>query len=183
MFISFWWCRIAPRFFYFRDPHSRLTFATPIRDPISRPHSRPPFATHLRLTFATPFSRLTFTTHFRDSHSRPHFATTIRDPHSRLTFATPFLRLLSLDSRLRLHSGLPFTTCIRDHTRDSHSRLLIAPPTATRYFLLRLPSCDSTTDGRTVLTPQRHLPSVPTLTLLYKKIKILEPTPWPGLHH
>ena len=39
------------------------------------------------------------------------------------------------------------------------------PPDATRYFLSRLLSCDWTTDGRSVLTPQRHLPSVPTLTL------------------
>ena len=43
---------------------------------------------------------------------------------------------------------------------------MIAPPTATRYFCCDFPSCDSTTDGRTVLTPQCHLPSVPTLTLI-----------------
>ena len=61
-------------------------------------------------------------------------------------------------------------TRVRDHTRDSRSRLPIALPTATRYFLSRLPSCDSTTDGRTVITPQRHLPSVPTLTLIKKTI-------------
>ena len=135
---------------FFRDPHSQPHFATHIRDPISR------------LTFATPF---------HDSHSRPHFATHIRDPHSRLTFATHFR-----DSRSRLHSRLHFTTRVRDHTRDSRSRLPIALPTATRYFLSRLPSCDSTTDGRTVLTPQRHLPSVPTLTLLKKIWNLL-----PGL--
>ena len=122
-----------PRFFYFRDPHSRPHFATPNRDPISR------------LTFATPF------------------VTHIHDPISRLTFATHFR-----DSRLRPHSRLHFTTRVCDHTRDSRSRLPIALPTATRYFLSRLPSCDPTTDGRTVLTPQRHLPSVPTLTLIKK---------------
>ena len=105
---------IRPRFFYFRDPLSRLTFATP----------------------------------FRDSHSRPTFATYFRDSCS------------------RLHSRLPFTTRVRDHTRDSRSRCPIALPTVTRYFLSRLPSCDSTTDGQTVLTPQCHLPSVPTLTLI-----------------
>ena len=128
------------------------------------PHSRPHFATHIRDTI----SRLTFVT---------PFATHIRDPHSRLTFATQFH-----ESRLRLHSRLHFTTCIHDHTRDSRSRLPIALPTATRYFLSRLPSCDSTTDGWTVLTPQRHLPSIPTLTLLEKNI-FLEPTPWLDLHH
>ena len=133
-------------------------FATPIRDPISR---------------------LTFTTPFRDSHSRPPFRDSHSRPHSRLTFATQFH-----ESRSRLHSRLHFTTCVCDHTRDSGSRLPIALPTATRYFLSRLPSCDSTTDGRTVLTPQRHLPSVPPLTLLKtKKIYFLEPTPWLDLHH
>ena len=43
-----------PEFFIFRDPISRLTFATPFRDSHSRPH----FATRIRdlisqLTFAT----------------------------------------------------------------------------------------------------------------------------------
>ena len=99
-------------------------------------------------------------THNRDPISRLTFAT----PPSRLTFATHFR-----DSRSRPHSRLHFTTRVRDHTRDSRSRLPIALPTATRYFLSRLPSCDSTTDRRTVLTPQRHLPSVPTLTLIKKQ--------------
>ena len=45
----------------------------------------------------------------------------------------------------------------------------------TRYFLSRLPSCDSPTDGRTVLTPQRHLPIIPILTLIAKKIWNLLP--------
>ena len=99
------------------------------------------------------FSRPPFTTPIRDLISRPPFATLIRDPISRPPFATHFR-----DSFL--------TTRIRNHTCDSRSRLPIAPPTATCYFLSRLPSCDSTTDRRTVLTPQRHLPSVPTLSLL-----------------
>ena len=106
------------------------------------PHLHTPrffiFATHI----CDSISRLTFATPFRDSHSRPP----ICDSHSRPTFATP----------------------VRDHTRDSRSRLPIALPTATRHFLSRLPSCDSTTDRWTVLTPQRHLPSVPTLTLIKK---------------
>ena len=89
-------------------------------------------------------------TPFRDSHSRPHFATHIRDSISRLPFATPFR-----DSRSRPHSRLLFATPDRAPTRDS-------------LLLSRLPSCDSPTDGRTVLTPQRHLPSVPTLTLIKK---------------
>ena len=87
-----------------------------------------------------------------------------RDSHSQLTFATTLATPLH-DSRSRPHSRLHFTTRVRDHTRNSRSRLPIALPTATPYFLSRLLLCDSTTDGRTVLTPQRHLPSVPTLTL------------------
>ena len=124
-----------------------------LRDPI---YMRPP-------NFL--LSQPTFATHFRDSHSRPHFATPFAI-HIRETLS----RLLSCDSRSRLHSRLPFTTRVRDHTHDSRSRLPIVPPnvppTATRYFLSRLLLCDSTTDGRTVLTPQHHHPSVPTLTLL-----------------
>ena len=123
-----------PRFFYFRAPHSRPHFATHNRDPISR------------LTFATPL---------RDSHSRPHFATHIRDPLSRLTFATTLATPLH-DSRSRPHSRLSFATPDRAPNRDL-------------LFLSRLPSCDSTTDGWTVLTPQHHLPSVPTLTLKKKQ--------------
>ena len=73
----------TPRFFYFRDPHSRPHFATHIRDPISR------------LTFATPI---------RDSHSRPNFATHVRDytrdSTSRLVFATTLATLVR-DSRSR----------------------------------------------------------------------------------
>ena len=91
-------------------------------------------------------------TPFRDSHSRPPFATHIRDPLSRLTFATTLTTPLH-DSHSRPHSRLSFATPDRAPNRDS-------------LFLSRLPSCDSTTDGRTVLTPQRHLPSVPTLTLI-----------------
>ena len=99
---------------------SRPHFATAIRNP----HSRPTFTTHV--------SRLTFATHIRDSASRPTFAT----PFLRLPFATP------LATRVR--------DSPRDSPRDSRSRLPIAPTTATRYFLSRLPSCDSTTDGWTV---------------------------------
>ena len=131
-------------------------FATHIRDLLLRL----PFATHIR----DPISRLPFVTHIRDSHSRLIF----RDLHS------------------RLHSRLPFTTRVRDHTRDSRSRLPIVLPTATRYFLSRLPSCDSTTDGRTVLTPQRHLPSVTTLTLITKKFgtySLAWPPPLATTHH
>ena len=126
------------------------------------------------------FSRPHFATPIRDQHSRPHFAAHIRDPISRLTFATPFR-----DSRLRLHSRLHFTTRVCDHTRDSRSRLPIALPTATLHFLSRLPLCDSTTDGRTVLTPQRHLPSVPTLTLLKKfgTYSLAWPPPLAPTHH
>ena len=92
------------------------------------------------------------------------FATPFCDSHSRPTFATPFC-----DSHLRL----TFATRVCDHT-DSRSRLLIAPPTATRSFfvatsVVRLHHC-----GWTVLTPQHHLPSVPTLTL-FKKIWNLLP--------
>ena len=107
--------------------------------------------------FRHPISRLPLATQIRDPILRLPFATHIRDSHSRLIFR---------NSCLRLHSRLHFTTRVRDHTRDSRSRLLIALPTANCYFLSQLPSCDSTTDRRTVLTPQRHLPSVPTLTLL-----------------
>ena len=79
----------TPRFFYFCDPHSRPHFATHNRDPISR------------LTFATPLrdshSRPHFATHIRDPLSRLTFATTlatplhdsVRDHNSRLLFATP----------------------------------------------------------------------------------------------
>ena len=75
---------IRPKFFYFHDPHSRLTFATPIHDPISRL----PFATHFRDSFlATPFSRLSFATTLatlvRDSRllPQPRLAIFCRDFH------------------------------------------------------------------------------------------------------
>ena len=77
-------------------------------------------------------------------------------------------------------SRLPLATRIRDSTSDSHLRLPIMHPTVTRYFLSQLPLCDSTTDGRTVLTPQRHLPSVPTLTL-HKKLGVYFWNLLPGL--
>ena len=50
---------------------------------------------------------------------------------------------------------LPLATPIRDSS--------LRPPFTTCCFAT--PSCDPTTDRRTVSTPQRHLPSVPTLTL------------------
>ena len=67
-------------------------------------------------------------------------------------------------------------TRVRDSTRDSRSRLPITPPSVTRYSLSRLPLCDFPCEGQTVLTPQRHLPSIPTLTLLIKNLNFL-----PGL--
>ena len=57
--------------------HSRLTFATPIRDPISRP---------------------TFATHFRDSFLATHVCDYTRNSHSRLAFATTLV-ILVRDSR------------------------------------------------------------------------------------
>ena len=68
----------TPRFFYFRDPHSRPPFATHNCDPFRDSQSRPHFATHIR----DPPSQLTFAIPFRDSHSRPTFATHVRD-HTR----------------------------------------------------------------------------------------------------
>ena len=59
------------------------------------------------------------------------------------------------------------------HVCDSLSRLGFATPLATpdrvTNYDSRLPSCNTPTDGRTVLTPQCHLPSVPTLTLIKKQ--------------
>ena len=75
--------------------------------------------------------------------SRPHFATTIRDPisrlHSRLTFATHVH-----DSRSRLM----FVTPLATHIRNSHSRLTFATPDRTpsrdSLFISQLPPL---TDG------------------------------------
>ena len=46
-------------------------------------------------------------------------------------------------------------------------------------------SRDSTTDGQTVLTPQRHLPSIPTLTLVKKfgTFSLAWPPPLATTHH
>ena len=104
---------------------------------------------------------------------------------SRLPLATPF-RDYTCDSISRLHSRLLFATHVRDSTSDSRSRLTFATPDhdsrlrpqSRLTISVTSPSRDSTTDGRTVLTPQRHLPSVPTLTLII----FLEPSPWPGLY-
>ena len=74
--------------------------------------------------------------------------THIRDPILRLTFATPFR-----DS----HSRPNFATHVRDSRLRPHSRLSLATPdrasTCNSLFWSRLPSCDPTTDGRTVFTP------------------------------
>ena len=82
-------------------------------------------------------------------------------------------------------------TPLHDSRSRPHSRLLFATPNCApnrdSLFLSRLPSCDSTTDGRTVLTPQRHLPSVPTLTLLKKTFfgtySLAWPPPLATTHH
>ena len=110
----------------------------------------------------TPLRDSHFTTHIHD----PRFATHVsrlhfRDSRPRLTLATHIS-----DSRSRLHSRLTFATPDR-------------APNCNLLFLSQLPSCDSTTDRRSVLAPQRHLTSLPTLTLTEK---ILEPSPWPGLY-
>ena len=131
---------IRPRIFYFHNPILRLTFTTPFRDSHSQPH----FATHIRDSYSRPT--------FRDSHSRLAFHDSTRDSLSRLTFATPLATPIR-DSHLRLHSRLTFTT---PHRAPNRHLLFF------RNFL----SCDSTTDRRTVLTPQHHLPSIPTLTLV-----------------
>ena len=72
------------------------------------------------------------------------------------------------------HSRLPHATHVRDSIRDYHSRLTFATPLATD--IRDSCSCDYTAEGRTVLTPQHHLPSVPTLTLIKKIWNLL-----PGL--
>ena len=52
---------------------------------------------------------------------------------------------------------LPLATPLRDSC--------LRPPFAAHCFMTT-PSCDPNTDGWTVSTPQHHLPSVPTLTLI-----------------
>ena len=96
----------------------------------------------------------------------------LRDP---ITYAPEFFIFTTplCDPILRLHLRLPFATPICDSTRDSHLRLpfatLLVTPICDSLFFVTSPSCNSTTDGRTVSTPQRHLPSIPTLTLIIKK--------------
>ena len=85
-----------------------------------------------------------------------------RNSLSRLTFATPVATPIR-DSHSRLHSRFTFTTPHRAPNRDL-------------LFLRDFLSCDSTTDRRTELTPQRHLPSIPTPTLVKKFWNLL-----PGL--
>ena len=122
--------------FSLRDPNYRC----PRIFLFSRPHFATPICDRiLRLPFATPFC---------DSHSRLIFATHI----SQLMFATPLATPIH-NSHLRLHLTLMFATPDRAPNRES-------------LFFHNFLSCTSTTDGRTVLTPQHHLPSVPTLTLL-----------------
>ena len=65
-----------------------------------------------------------------------------------------------------LFSRLLFVTPFHDSTRDSHSRLTFATPICNSLFFMTTPSCDPTPDGRTVSTPQHHLPIVPALTLI-----------------
>ena len=94
----------------------------------------------------------------------------LRDPH----YIRPQFFL-----RSRLHSRLPLATHVRDSIHDYHSPLTFA--THIRDSRLR----DYTAEGRTVLTPQHHLPSVPTLTLI-KKIGTYSqawPPPLTTTHH
>ena len=148
-----------------------------LRDPI---YICPQFFNFWRPHFATPIrdliSRLTFATHVRDSRSRLPFTTPISDSRSRLPFATR-VRDYTSDS----HSRLAFATTLATPVRDSRSR----PQMRLAIFLSRPPSCDSTTDGRTVLTPQRHLPSVPTLTLIknFGTYSLAWPPPLATTHH
>ena len=98
----------------------------------------------------------------RDSHFTTPLTTHIRDSH----FAT--------------HIRDPhFATTLTTHICDSRLRLTFVTVVATS------PSCDSTTDRWTVSTPQRHLPSVPTLTLTKKfgTFSLAWPPPLATAHH
>ena len=102
-----------------------------------------------------------------------------------------FINLL-LPSGYALHMTLDFY--FATHLRDPFLRLplmtpirdsCLQPPFATHCFMTT-PSCDPITDGQTVSTPQRHLPSIPTLTLIIFFGTF--PTTWPpplatGHHH
>ena len=163
-----------------RNYHSRLTFATPLVTTI-RNYFFVQFFIFINYSLWDPlYIRPRFFI-FRDLISRLTFATPIRDSHSRLPLVTRVRNSHSREAHLRLL----FATRIRDHTRDSRSRLLIAPLTATRSFLSQLPLCDFTTDGRTVFTPQHHLPSIPTLTLLkeFGTYSLAWPPPLTTTHH
>ena len=73
-------------------------------------------------------------------------------------------------------------THVRDSIRDYHSRLTFATPLATPIRDSRLH--DYTAEGRTVLTPQRHLPSVTTLTLnFFGTYSQASPPPLAITHH
>ena len=80
-----------------------------------------------------------------------------------------------------------FTTPIR----DSLSRLELATPLATpdrvtnSLFIVATSVVRLPTDRRTVLTPQCHLPSIPTLTLIKKfgTFSLAWPLPLPTTRH
>ena len=114
------------------------------------------------------FSRPHFMTHICDSHFATHFA---HDSHSRLTFAT-HVHDFTHDSHLRL----TFMTHIRDSCSHSQSQLAVS---------VTSPSCDSTTDRQTVPTPQHHLPTIPTLTLIknFGTFSLAWPPPIATAHH
>ena len=120
----------------------------------------------LRLQFATPFRDST-----RDSHSQLPFCDSTHDSHSLLKFSTPLATPIR-DSHSQLHSPLTFATPDRAPSRNS-------------LFFRDFPSCDSTTDGRTVLRPQRHLPSITTLTLIiiFGTFSLAWPPPLATAHH
>ena len=117
--------------------------------------------------FCDPILQLLLRLTFRDS---------THDSHLRLTFRDSHLRLMFCDSTHDSHLRLTFATSLATPVRDSRSRL----------FFTTSPSCDSTTDRQTVSTPQHHLPSVPTLTLIIKKFgtfSLAWPPPLATAHH
>ena len=142
-------------FIYFIQFFSLISYS--LRDPITY---APNFL------FSRPHFTTPLTTHIHDSHSRLHL---------RLTFAT-HVRNSTSDSHSRLMFATPLATHIRDSRSRPQSRLAVS---ATSL------SCNSTTDRRTVSTPQRHLPSVPTLTLIkeFGTFSLAWPPPIATAHH
>ena len=68
-------------------------------------------------------------------------------------------------------------------THNSISRLTFMTPIRTQ-FLTTTTSCNPKTDGWTVSTPQRHLPSVPTLPLIcFGTFSPAWPPPLATAHH